>query len=69
MLEMPKYYENNIIKQIKDDDNNIFIEYLIEDPEKEFKKYITSIRKDDLKKNKLDSDMLAKLFFDSLKSP
>lgn len=69
ILEMPKYYENNIIKQIKDDDNNIFIEYLIEDPEKEFKKYITSIRKDDLKKNNLDSDMLAKLFFDSLKSP
>ncbi|MGE0243699.1 MAG: hypothetical protein AB7P56_07200, partial [Nitrososphaeraceae archaeon] len=64
-LEIPKYYENSIIKQIKDDD--IFIEYLIEDPEKEFKKYITSIRKDDLKKNNLDSDMLAKLFFESLK--
>jgi hypothetical protein len=65
ILEIPKYYENSIIKQIKDDD--IFIEYLIEDPEKEFKKYITSIRKDDLKKNNLDSDMLAKLFFESLK--
>jgi hypothetical protein len=54
------------MKQIRQD--NIFIEYLIEDPEKEFKKYITSTRKDDLKKHNLDSDMLGKLFFESLKN-
>jgi hypothetical protein len=66
ILETPKYYDDTIIKQIKQDDT--FIEYLIEDPEKEFKKYITSTRKEDLKKNNLDSDMLAKLFFESLKN-
>jgi DNA repair exonuclease SbcCD nuclease subunit len=66
ILETPKYYDNNIIKQIKQD--NIFIEYLIEDPEKEFKKYITSTRKDDLKKHNLNADMLGKLFFESLKN-
>lgn len=66
ILETPKYYDDNIIKQIRQD--NIFIEYLIEDPEKEFKKYITSTRKDDLKKHNLDSDMLGKLFFESLKN-
>jgi DNA repair exonuclease SbcCD nuclease subunit len=66
ILETPKYYDNNIIKQIKQD--NIFIEYLIEDPEIEFKKYITSTRKDDLKRHNLDADMLGKLFFESLKN-
>lgn len=66
ILETPKYYDDNIIKQIRQD--NIFIEYLIEDPEKEFKKYITSTRKDDLKRHNLDSDMLGKLFFESLKN-
>lgn len=66
ILETPKYYEDNIVKQIRQD--NIFIEYLIEDPEKEFKKYITSTRKDDLKRHNLDSDMLGKLFFESLKN-
>ena len=67
ILEIPKYYDDNIIKQIGQQDN-VFIEYLIEDPEKEFKKYITSTRKDDLKKHNLDSDMLGKLFFESLKN-
>ena len=66
ILETPKYYDDTIIKQIKQDDT--FIEYLIEDPEKEFKKYITSTRKEDLKKHNLDSNMLAKLFFESLKN-
>ena len=66
ILETPKYYDDNITKQIRQD--NIFIEYLIEDPEKEFKKYITSTRKDDLKRHNLDSDMLGKLFFESLKN-
>ena len=66
ILETPKYYDDNIMKQIRQD--NIFIEYLIEDPEKEFKKYITSTRKDDLKRHNLDSDMLGKLFFESLKN-
>jgi DNA repair exonuclease SbcCD nuclease subunit len=66
ILETPKYYDDTSIKQIKQDDR--FIEYLIEDPEKEFKKYITSTRKEDLKKNNLDSNMLAKLFFESLKN-
>jgi len=66
ILETPKYYNDNIVKQIRQD--NIFIEYLIEDPEKEFKKYITSTRRDDLKRHNLDSDMLGKLFFESLKS-
>ncbi len=66
ILETPKYYEDSIIKQTKQD--NTFIEYLIEDPEKEFKKYITSTRKDDLKRHNLDSDILGKLFFESLKN-
>jgi hypothetical protein len=56
ILETPKYYEDNIVKQIRQD--NIFIEYLIEDPEKEFKKYITSTRKDDLKRQDRKSTRL-----------
>ena len=66
ILETPKYYDDTVIRQIKQ--NDTFIEYLIEDPEKEFKNYITSTRKEDLKKNNLDSNMLAKLFFESLKN-
>jgi DNA repair exonuclease SbcCD nuclease subunit len=66
ILETPKYYDDTVMKQIKQ--NDTFIEYLIEDPEKEFKNYITSTRKEDLKKNNLDSNMLAKLFFESLKN-
>lgn len=66
VLDTPQYSEldqnNNEIDQ-----ENPFIEYLIENPEQEFKEYIDYTRKDDLKKNNLDSNLLAKFFFEALK--
>lgn len=66
ILDTPQYSEfdqnNNEIDQ-----ENPFIEYLIENPEQEFKEYIDFTRKDDLKKNNLDSNLLAKFFFEALK--
>lgn len=43
------------------------IEYLIENPEEEFKQYITSVRAEDLKKENLNPDLLAKIFADALR--
>ncbi len=43
------------------------IEYLIENPEEEFKQYITAVRAEDLKKENLNPDLLAKIFADALR--
>lgn len=42
------------------------IEYLVENPEKEFKEYVTSARSEDLKKQNLDANLLAKIFAEAL---
>ncbi len=42
------------------------IEYLIENPEREFKEYVTSTRAEDLKKQNLDANLLAKMFAEAL---
>ncbi|MDX1371573.1 MAG: hypothetical protein R3321_03845, partial [Nitrososphaeraceae archaeon] len=66
ILDLPQYTEFNRYKS-KIDQENPFIEYLIENPEQEFKEYIDSTRKEDLKRNNLDSNLLAKFFFEALK--
>jgi DNA repair exonuclease SbcCD nuclease subunit len=66
ILDTPHYSEFDEYKD-KIELEDPFIEYLIEDPEQEFKEYINSTRKEDLKKNNLDSDLLAKFFFEALK--
>ena len=45
-----------------DEDGTEYIEYLIEDPEKEFKDYVTAMRSEELKKQNLDPDLLSKIF-------
>ncbi|MGI0073337.1 MAG: metallophosphoesterase family protein [Nitrosotalea sp.] len=42
------------------------IEYLVENPEKEFKEYVTSTRAEDLKNQNLDANLLAKIFAEAL---
>lgn len=42
------------------------VEYLVEDPESEFKQYITSKRREALKEQNLDPDLLAKIFANTL---
>lgn len=66
ILDLPQYTEFNRYKS-EIDQENPFIEYLIENPEQEFKEYIDSTRKEDLKRNNLDSNLLAKFFFEALK--
>lgn len=66
ILDVPHYSDfNESSNKIGQDDP--FIEYLIEDPEQEFKEYVDSTRKADLKKHNLDSNLLAKFFFEALK--
>jgi len=42
---------------------------LIEDPEKEFREYVTTMRSEDLKKQNLDPGLLAKIFAKALDGP
>ena len=66
ILDVPQYSNfNESNHQISQDDE--FIEYLIEDPEQEFKEYVESTRKEDLKKHNLNSNLLAKFFLEALK--
>ncbi len=53
-LNMSLYGENG--------DSEKFIDYLIENPETEFKEYICSNREEDLKKNNIDPNYLANIF-------
>jgi hypothetical protein len=62
ILDRPDYPE--YIKQENIDDQSLVdnIEFLIEDPQKEFKEYVTVMRYKDLEKQNLDPNLLAKIF-------
>jgi chorismate mutase len=64
ILDRPDYPEYIKQQSIIDDDQSLVdnIEFLIEDPEKEFKEYVTALRNKDLEKQNLDPDLLAKIF-------
>ncbi len=49
-------------------DSETFADYLIENPEKEFKEYICSNREEDLKKNNIDPNYLANIFSNFLQN-
>jgi DNA repair exonuclease SbcCD nuclease subunit len=56
--DYPEYTKQEDIGQSLVDN----IEFLIEDPEKEFKEYVTALRNKDLEKQNLDPNLLAKIF-------
>jgi DNA repair exonuclease SbcCD nuclease subunit len=56
--DYPEYTKQENIEQSLIDN----IEFLIEDPQKEFKEYVTVMRNKDLEKQNLDPNLLAKLF-------
>jgi DNA repair exonuclease SbcCD nuclease subunit len=61
ILDRPDYPE--YIKQENIDQSLVDnIEFLIEDPQKEFKEYVTVMRNKDLEKQNLDPNLLAKIF-------
>ena len=60
ILDRPNYPEYTKVENIQALDN--YVEFLIEDPEIEFKEYVTSMRNEDLKKQNLDPNLLAKIF-------
>jgi len=61
ILDRPGYPE--YIKQENIDQSLVDnIEFLIEDPQKEFKEYVTVMRNKDLEKQNLDPNLLAKIF-------
>jgi DNA repair exonuclease SbcCD nuclease subunit len=64
ILDRPDYPEHINQQSIIDDDQSLVdnIEFLIEDPENEFKEYVTALRNKDLEKQNLDPDLLAKIF-------
>lgn len=62
ILDRPRYPEN--VKR-EDLDQPLYsnnVEYLIEDPEKEFKEYVTVMRNKEIEQQNLDPNLLAKLF-------
>jgi DNA repair exonuclease SbcCD nuclease subunit len=56
--DYPEYIKQENIDQSLVDN----IEFLIEDPQKEFKEYVTVMRNKDLEKQNLDPNLLAKIF-------
>lgn len=64
ILEHPSYYE-----YVKAGEDNTLgdVEYLVEDPEREFEEYVTSMRAEDLKWQNLDPNLLAKIFANVLR--
>ena len=56
--DYPEYIKQENIEQSLIDN----IEFLIEDPQKEFKEYVTAMRNRDLEKQNLDPNLLAKIF-------
>jgi len=63
ILDRPSYAEYvKVEKNNNMQDPTEYVEFLIEDPEKEFRDYVTSMRNEDLKKQNLDPDLLAKIF-------
>lgn len=67
ILDHPAYTEYSNLRNIIGNETE-HIEYLIEDPEKEFKDYVTTMRNEDLKKQNLNPDLLAKIFAKVLSS-
>ena len=64
ILDHPDRQEQLQLKELENMGN---IEYLIDDAEKEFKDYISSVRNQQLKKENLDPNLLAKIFVQTLK--
>jgi DNA repair exonuclease SbcCD nuclease subunit len=65
ILDRPAYTEyTNVESAIRNEYG--YVEYLIEDPEKEFKDYVTTMRNEDLKKQNLNPDLLASIFAKAL---
>jgi DNA repair exonuclease SbcCD nuclease subunit len=64
VLEHPEHQDLLQVDQIETATN---IEYLIDEPGKEFKNYVCSIRDLELKRENLDPDLLAKIFVEMLK--
>jgi DNA repair exonuclease SbcCD nuclease subunit len=61
ILDLPPYTEYADVKDNQGQETE-YVEYLIEDPEKEFKDYVTTMRNEELKKQRLNPDLLAKIF-------
>lgn len=69
ILDRPDYREyikaeNTVARTLNDR-----VDFLIEDPEKEFREYVTTMRSEDLKKQNLDPGLLAKIFAKALDGP
>jgi DNA repair exonuclease SbcCD nuclease subunit len=68
ILDGPDYREytktGSAVARTLDD----YVDFLIEDAEKEFREYVTAARSDDLKKQNLDPSLLAKIFAKALSS-
>ena len=65
ILDRPAYSEYTNVESAMGNETG-YVEYLIEDPEKEFKDYVTSMRNEDLKKQNLNPDLLAGIFAKAL---
>jgi DNA repair exonuclease SbcCD nuclease subunit len=61
ILDRPAYTEYTNVESVIGSETG-YVEYLIEDPEKEFKDYVTTMRNEDLKKQNLNPDLLASMF-------
>jgi DNA repair exonuclease SbcCD nuclease subunit len=61
ILDLPAYTEYADVIDNQGQETE-YVEYLIEDPEKEFKDYVTTMRNEELKKQRLNPDLLAKIF-------
>jgi hypothetical protein len=64
-LDRPAYTEYTNVESVIGSETG-YVEYLIEDPEKEFKDYVTTMRNEDLKKQNLNPDLLASMFAKAL---
>jgi DNA repair exonuclease SbcCD nuclease subunit len=65
ILDRPAYSEYINVESAIGNETG-YVEYLIEDPEKEFKEYVTTMRNEDLKKQNLNPDLLAGIFAKAL---
>ena len=64
-MDRPAYSEYASVESAIGNETG-YVEYLIEDPEKEFKDYVTTMRNEDLKKQNLNPDLLANIFAKAL---
>jgi DNA repair exonuclease SbcCD nuclease subunit len=65
ILDRPAHTEYTSVESAIGNETG-YVEYLIEDPEKEFKDYVTTMRNEDLKKQNLNPDLLANIFAKAL---